>query len=178
EVVLHVMAADPGLRVAVPWRAAHGADSEPAGPARPDDPVADLRARWTHGDTAHWARLYDVLPGHSRIEAARLSDTALIAWGETTARLDQALRGYTHPRARRVMLWDVQHALASRAMLGDIRDTRQRGLVARVLDEFERTVTPAWPRLRAQVAHTDLSVDNTLTDDAGFITGIIDFGDM
>jgi 4-aminobutyrate aminotransferase-like enzyme len=35
-----------------------------------------------------------------------------------------------------------------------------------------------WPRLRAQVVHTDLSVDNTLTDDGGFITGIIDFGDM
>jgi 4-aminobutyrate aminotransferase-like enzyme/Ser/Thr protein kinase RdoA (MazF antagonist) len=176
EVALHVMAADPGLRVAVPWRPSREAD--PARPARPGDHVPELRARWSHGDTAHWARLYDVLPGHSRIEAARLSDTALIAWGETTARLDQALRGYTHPRARRVMLWDVQHALASRAMLGDIRDTRQRGLVARVLDEFERSVTPVWPRLRAQVAHTDLSVDNTVTDDAGFITGIIDFGDM
>ena len=50
--------------------------------------------------------------------------------------------------------------------------------MARVLDEFERRVTPVWPRLRAQVAHTDLTVDNTLTDDAGFITGIIDFGDM
>ena len=119
-----------------------------------------------------------MLPGHSRIEAAGLSDAALIAWGETAARLDQALRGFTHPRARRTMLWDVQHALASRAMLSDIRDERERGLVARVLDEFERTVAPLWPRLRAQVAHTDLSVDNTLTDDAGFITGVIDFGDM
>ncbi len=186
EVVLHVMAADPGLRVAVPWRPlqsrdaarAEAADPEAARPARPGDAVADLRARWSHGDAAHWARLYDVLPGHSRIEATQLSDAALIAWGETTARLDRALRGFTHPRARRVMLWDVQHALASRAMLDDIRDPGQRGLVARVLDEFERTVTPVWPRLRAQVAHTDLSVDNTVTDDAGFITGIIDFGDM
>ncbi len=182
EVVLHVMAADPGLRVAVPWRPvpahADAAGSEPARPARRGDAVADLRARWSHGDAAHWARLYDVLPGHSRIEAAQLSDAALIAWGETTARLDRALRGFTHPRARRMMLWDVQHALASRAMLDHIRDAQQRGLVARVLDEFERTVTPVWPGLRAQVAHTDLSVDNTVTDDAGFITGIIDFGDM
>ena len=182
EVALHVMAADPGLRVAVPWRAVSapdpGAGTRRARPARPGDAVADLRARWSHGDTAHWARLYDVLPGHSRIEAARLSDAALVAWGETTARLDQALRGFTHPRAKRTMLWDVQHALSSRAMLEDIRDVRQRALVAGVLDEFERTVTPAWPRLRAQVAHTDLSVDNTVTDDAGFITGIIDFGDM
>jgi 4-aminobutyrate aminotransferase-like enzyme/Ser/Thr protein kinase RdoA (MazF antagonist) len=177
EVVLHVMTADPGLRVAVPWRA-QTAEGEAARPGRPGDAVADLRARWSAGDAAHWVRLYDVLPGHSRIEAARLSDAALIAWGETAARLDQALRGFIHPRARRTMLWDVQHALASRGLLDDIRDPHERGLVAGVLDEFERTVTPVWPRLRAQVAHTDLSVDNTVTDDAGFITGIIDFGDM
>src|ERR1700743_611711 len=63
-------------------------------------------------------------------------------------------------------------------MLDDIRDPEQRALVAGVLDEFERTVTPVWPRLRAQGAHTDLSVDNTLTDAPGLITGIIDFGDM
>src|SRR4029079_4240389 len=75
-------------------------------------------------------------------------------------------------------LWDIQHALRARAMLDDIRDPRERAAVARVLDEFERRVTPVWPLLRAQVAHTDLTGDNTLTDDAGLITGIIDFGDM
>ena len=120
EVALHVTAADPGLRVAMPLAPSGARIRRPrsAGPARPGDPVADLRARWSHGDAEHWVRLYDVLPGHSRIEAAQLSDAALIAWGETTARLDQALRGFTHPRARRTMLWDVQHALAARAMLG------------------------------------------------------------
>jgi 4-aminobutyrate aminotransferase-like enzyme len=122
--------------------------------------------------------MYDVLPGSSRIDAEALSDAALVAWGETAARLAQALRGFFHPRAQRTMVWDVQHALSARAMLDDIRDPRARAVVARVLDEFERRVTPVWPRLRAQVAHGDLTVDNTLTDDAGFITGIVDFGDM
>ena len=41
----------------------------------------------------------------------RSPTSALIAWGETTARLGQALRGFTHPNAHRVMPWDVQHAL-------------------------------------------------------------------
>jgi 4-aminobutyrate aminotransferase-like enzyme len=154
---LHVTAVDPGLRVPVPHS---------VGGAR--------RARWRE----HWVRLYDVLPGNSRIDGAALSDAALGAWGETTARLGVALRGFSHPKAHRRMPWDVQHALSSRAMLGDIRDPHARAAVARVLDEFERRAVPAWPRLRAQVVHTDLTVDNTLTDDAGFITGIIDFGDM
>jgi 4-aminobutyrate aminotransferase-like enzyme len=164
---LHVDAVDPGLRVALPWRAGG------PGPARAGDDPGLLRARWGE----HWVRLYDILPGHSRIAATDLSDAALIAWGETTARLGQALRAFTHPRARRTMLWDVQHALSSRGLLGDIRDPHARAVVAGVLDAFEARATPVWPLLRAQVAHTDLSVDNTLTDDDGFITGIIDFGD-
>ena len=172
---LHVTAVDPGLTVAVPWRAFGAGDP---GPARPGDDPIRLRAAWRAGDAVHWVRLYDVLPGRSSIDPTALSDAALVAWGETAARLGQALRGFTRPPAQRMMLWDVQHALAARPMLDDIRDPVERALVADVLDEFERSVVPIWPRLRAQVAHTDLCVENTLTDDAGFITGIIDFGDM
>ena len=168
---LHVSAVDPALRVALPWRPV--STSEP-GPGRLDDDPARLRAEWR----GHWVRLYDVLPGHSRMSAVELSDAALVAWGETAARLGIALRGFMHPAAQRVMAWDVQHALSARAMLADIRDPHARTAVARVLDEFERRAAPIWPRLRAQVLHADLTVDNTLTDDAGLITGIVDFGDM
>jgi 4-aminobutyrate aminotransferase-like enzyme/Ser/Thr protein kinase RdoA (MazF antagonist) len=172
---LHVTAVDPELRVALPWRPGETGD---AGPARPQDDPAHLRAEWWDGEVAHWVRLYDVLPGSSRISALELSDAAIVAWGETTARLGQGLRGFAHPRAQRTMLWDVQNALAARRMLDDIRDPRARAVVALVLDEFERRATPVWRRLRAQVAHGDLTVDNTLTDESGFITGIVDFGDM
>jgi 4-aminobutyrate aminotransferase-like enzyme/Ser/Thr protein kinase RdoA (MazF antagonist) len=172
---LHVTAVDPELCVALPWRSASTGD---AGPARPGDDPAQLRAEWREGEVAHWVRLYDVLPGNSRIDAVGLSDAALAAWGETAARLAQALRGFTHASAQRAMLWDVQNALSARGMLDDIRDPQARAVVGRVLDEFERRAMPVWRRLRAQVAHADLTVDNTLTDESGFITGIIDFGDM
>jgi 4-aminobutyrate aminotransferase-like enzyme len=172
---LHVTMADPGLRVALPWRPAATGDP---GPARPHDEPSVLRARWEQGETQHWVRLYDALPGNSRITAANLSDVALTAWGEAAARLALALRGFNHPRAQRRMLWDVQHALDARPMVDDIGDADSRALVGRVLDEFERQAIPVWPRLRAQVAHTDLTVDNAITDQAGFITGIVDFGDM
>src|SRR4051794_40352479 len=99
---LHVTAVDPGLRVALPWRPA---STGAAGPARAADDPSQLRAEWWNGEVAHWVRLYDLLPGRSRISALALSDAALVAWGETTARLAQALRGFTHPRARRAMPW-------------------------------------------------------------------------
>jgi len=171
---LHIAAVDPDLVVALPWRASASGIS---GPARPGDDPASLRAAWTDGET-HWVRLYSVLPGRGRSDPATLSDDALIAWGETAARLGRALRGFAHPRAHRTMLWDVQHALRCREMLNDIRDPRAREVVARALDAFEARAVPIWPRLRAQVVHTDLTPDNVLIDDAGFITGIVDFGDM
>jgi 4-aminobutyrate aminotransferase-like enzyme len=173
---LHVAAIDPGLVVALPWRPRD--DGGAARPGRPGDDPATLRAQWHDGGTAHWVRLYDALPGHGRPPASGLSEAALTAWGGTAARLGRALRGFAHPRAHRVMLWDVQHALRTRDFLGDIRDRQARDLVARTLDAFEERATSNWPLLRAQVLHADLTLDNTLTDAGGLVTGIIDFGDM
>lgn len=171
---IHVAVADPGLRVALPWRPVASGDP---GPARPDDDPEILRAYWDRGETGHWSRLYDVVPGR-RIDAVNLSDAALVAWGETAARLAVALRGFNHPRAQRRIPWDVQYALDARPMIECIDDADTRAIVGRALDEFERRVIPSWPRLRAQVLHTDVTVANALTDDQGFIIGIVDFGDM
>ncbi len=176
---LHVAAVDPDLGVALPYRPAPtGVDAGAPRPARPGDDPSGLRSAWRRDGTEHWMRLYDALPGRSRIEARDLDDPALVAWGATAARLARALHGFFHPRAQRLLPWDVQHALTAREMLDDIRDPRARSSVATVLDEFARRAAPRWPRLRAQILHTDLTVDNTITDDAGRITGIIDFGDM
>ena len=173
--VQHITRVDPGLRVALPWRTMAAGDP---GPARPVDPIESLRGEWHDGPITHWVRGYEVMPGTSRVDPRSLSDAALIAWGETTARLSLALRGFMHPRAQRTMPWDVQHALTARGMLADISDPEERALVARVLDRYEQVVSPSWPRLRAQVVHGDLTVDNTLTDEQGLVSGVIDFGDM
>ncbi|HEX2469820.1 MAG TPA: aminotransferase class III-fold pyridoxal phosphate-dependent enzyme [Candidatus Limnocylindrales bacterium] len=168
--VLHASRVDPTLPLAIP-RLVPGASPGS------NDPEA-RRASYRAPDGHHHVRMYSVLPGRGRIEAIVLSDAALIAWGEMAARVGRALRGFFHPAAQRTMLWDIQHAPRTRQLLGAIRDPGQRELVDRVLDRFESTVAPVWPSLRAQVVHTDLTTDNALTDDAGFISGIVDFGDM
>jgi len=113
------------------------------------------------------------------VDVLTLSDAAVRAWGDVAARLGRALRGFTHPAASRVMLWDPQHALELRAYLDAVSDPDTRALVTRALDRFEANVAPIWHSLRSQVIHGDLSEDNVLVDEAdGSITGIIDFGDM
>ncbi len=168
--VLHAKRVDPELPLALPWRVP-GADGDATDPTT-------RRVAIDHAGGRHYIRMYDVLSGHQRSDPLALSDAALGAWGETTARVGRALRSFFHPAAQRTMLWDVQHAPRTRAMVGTIRDVEQRALVERVLDRFDEVVAPAWPALRAQVIHSDLTTDNALVDDAGRITGIVDFGDM
>ncbi|MCU1359605.1 MAG: hypothetical protein JWN99_894, partial [Ilumatobacteraceae bacterium] len=105
-------------------------------------------------------------------------DRALVEWGATTARLGRALRGFIHPSAIRTMPWDAQHAASCRPMVPTIRDAASRRAVETMLDHYDSHIAPRWPSLRAQVVHGDLTIDNTLIDDDGLITGIIDFGDM
>lgn len=168
--VIHASRVDPTLPLAIP-RLVPGSSPGSA------DPEA-RRAVHRAADGDHHVRMYSVLPGRGRVEAIELSDAALIAWGEMAARVGRGLRGFFHPAAQRTMLWDIQHAGQTRELLGSIRDTEHRELVRVVLDRFETSVVPVWPSLRAQVVHTDLTTDNALIDEDGFITGIVDFGDM
>ena len=162
DAVLHAAGVDPGLPLAVPRAGVDGA----------------RRAAMESAEGTHHVRLYDVLPGRGRSDPRDLPDAAFVSFGETTARIGRALRGFMHPAALRTMLWDVQHAAQTRAFLPDIRDAGQRAIVERTLDRFDAVVAPIWPSLRAQVVHADLTTDNTLVDERGRITGIVDFGDM
>src|SRR5262249_8213123 len=143
-----------------------------------DDDVTSRRARWEYGGIGYWVRAYDVLPGRARLDPLTLPDEALTAWGETTARLGLALRGFIHPRAIRRLPWDVQHAASARPMISRIQDGPARAAVTDGLDGSDAAVSPRWGLLRTQVIHGDLTADNVLANDDGFITGIVDFGDM
>ncbi|MEN9504938.1 MAG: hypothetical protein RI958_864 [Actinomycetota bacterium] len=160
--VAHAAAADPTLALIHPW------------------PGPDGNGRLAHDlhGTRHWTRVYDVVAGNGRHDPTTLDETALVAWGTTTARLARALRSFAHPNAIRTMPWDVQHATRCRSMLSTITDHEVRRTVAHVLDRFETHVVPAWPLIRSQVLHTDLTIDNTIVDDDGRILAIIDFGDL
>ena len=160
---------DPELPVALPWLVPGARQSD-------GDPAA-YRAETRGPDGAHHVRMYDRLPGRAWVRGASLSDDAVRDWGTMAARVGRALRGFWHPSAARVMLWDAQHALRLRPLLGAVRDAEIRDLVAAALDRYEAAVTPVWPSLRAQVIHTDLCASNVLVDGGGRVTGIIDFGD-
>jgi 4-aminobutyrate aminotransferase-like enzyme len=136
---------------------------------------------WTEADgpdgRAYPLRLFTFLPGHVA-PGATLTTPAISSFGQVTARLGRALRGFFHPAADYEILWDVTNALKLRPLLTHVTDGARRAQVERVLARFEAQVAPALPGLRAQVIHSDMSLDNVLLDDSLRVSGILDFGDM
>ncbi len=165
ETILRIARVDTELPVARPRVA-----SDAAG-------AAAYRATVDGPDGTHFVRLFERMEGRRGTAARDLSDAAVRAYGETHARLNLALRGFFHPAAGRELLWDLAHAARLRPHVAEIADRERRRLVEAVLDRYEARVAPRWPRLRAQVVHGDLNLDNVLLDDQGRISGIVDFGD-
>jgi 4-aminobutyrate aminotransferase-like enzyme/Ser/Thr protein kinase RdoA (MazF antagonist) len=98
--------------------------------------------------------------------------------GRDLARLDLALRDFSHPAAGRRIAWDPREAAALRPHTHLITDPETRRLAERALDRFIAN-QPRLSALRAQVIHHDCHPGNLLVDRAsGKVTGILDFGDI
>ena len=107
----------------------------------------------------------------------RLDADALFGWGQVTARLGRALRGFFHPAAGYRIQWDVRHTGSLRDRL-ELLSLEARRLVEPMIDRFDAHVAPRFETLRAQVVHNDMNPRNLLVDARGRIAGITDFGDM
>jgi Ser/Thr protein kinase RdoA (MazF antagonist) len=100
--------------------------------------------------------------------------------GAFLARLDLALRDFSHPADGHDLLWDIKLAARVRPLLAELPDPARRALAEAALDRFSAYVVPVLPTLRSQVIHNDFNPHNVLVDpaDTAAIAGVIDFGDM
>lgn len=100
--------------------------------------------------------------------------------GASLARLGLALQDFDHPRADRLLLWDLKHFHRMRPLLSYVDDEHKRALAEDIFDQFDQKVVPLLDTLTSQVVHGDFSPFNVLVDPEGldYVTGIIDFGDV
>ena len=102
------------------------------------------------------------------------------AMGGVLARLNLALRDFSHPGATHDLLWNVSTAHRLAARLEAIADAPRRALAELFMARFTEHVLPRLASVRSQVIHNDYHLYNVLVepDDHARIVGIIDFGDM
>lgn len=126
----------------------------------------------------HKLRLVSYLPGAQLASVAVDRDIA-IDFGARLAKLDVALRAFSHPGDQPVLLWDMQRAGELREFVSCIDAADTRTAVERALYDFDNAVAPGLGQLRAQVIHGDANPGNVLVDpDSHRVAGFIDFGDM
>ena len=131
----------------------------------------------SHG-RAHLVHVLTYLPGDI-IAERRLNAAQLEAMGRLVARLGRALRGFIHAApAARDLLWDNRLAPKLLDHAHQIKNKADRDLAAAVLGEFRDQALPRLAMLRAQIIHGDAHPWNTLIDEKGWPSGIIDFGDL
>jgi hydroxylysine kinase len=100
--------------------------------------------------------------------------------GSSCALLGLALQDFDHPRADRLLLWDLKHFHRMRPLLDYVDEKQKRSLAEDIFDQFDEKVVPLLDTLTSQVVHGDFSPFNVLVDPNGpdYVTGIIDFGDV
>ncbi|MBT2519916.1 phosphotransferase [Arthrobacter sp. ISL-28] len=99
--------------------------------------------------------------------------------GSSLARVGLALQDFEHPRADRLLLWDLKHFHRMRPLLDYVDEQHKRSLAEDIFDQFDETVVPLLDTLTSQVIHGDFSPFNVLVNPhtPEYVTGIIDFGD-
>lgn len=99
--------------------------------------------------------------------------------GASLARLNLALQSFDHPRADRLLLWDLKHFSRMRPLLEHVHDPTRRSVAEDIFDQFDEGVAPLLGSLTSQVVHGDFSPFNVLVSSKtpDYVTGIIDFGD-
>ena len=100
--------------------------------------------------------------------------------GASCARLGLALQDFDHPRADRLLLWDLKHFHRMRPLLEYVDDKQKRSVAQDIFDRFDENVVPLLDTLTSHIVHGDFSPFNVLVTSSrpDYVTGIIDFGDV
>src|SRR6185437_1288505 len=118
----------------------------------------------------------------SLVEARPRVPQLLESLGKLLGELDGALADFQHPAARREFKWDSARAGWIKEYVHHIARGERRELVVRLMDLYDREVTPVLPRLRHSVIHGDANDHNVITaavrGELPRAISAIDFGDM
>lgn len=127
-------------------------------------------------------RLLEFIPGEI-FHQVLVTKHLLYRSGEYLARLDRALKNFTHQAYEsHKTLWMLQSVPELRQFLYVVKDQEQRLICDEVIDAFEAKVLSQLPSMEHQIIHGDFNEQNIVVEQVPnqteyTIKGVIDFGD-
>ncbi|XP_017094518.2 hydroxylysine kinase [Drosophila bipectinata] len=127
-------------------------------------------------------RLLEFIPGEI-FHQVPATKHLLFRSGEYLARLDRALKNFTHEAYEtHKTLWMLQSVPELRQFLYVVKDQERRLICEEVIDLFESKILSLLPTLEHQIIHGDYNEQNIIVEKAAnqsdyHVTGVIDFGD-
>lgn len=127
-------------------------------------------------------RLLEFIPGEI-FHQVPVTKHLLYRSGEYLARLDRALKNFTHQAYEsHKTLWMLQSVPELRQFLYVVKDQEQRLICDEVIDAFEAKVLSQLPSMEHQIIHGDFNEQNIVVEQVPnqteyTIKGVIDFGD-
>jgi Ser/Thr protein kinase RdoA (MazF antagonist) len=121
----------------------------------------------------HHVRVLDWIDGDVLAKSASRGPALFESIGSGMARVDAALRGFSHPAMHRILQWDLRRAGMAREN-AQLLPADKQTQVERLFSLWERI---AWTDLRHGVIHGDANDYNIIAGD-GRMLGLLDFGDM
>jgi Ser/Thr protein kinase RdoA (MazF antagonist) len=122
--------------------------------------------------TGHGLRLLTWIDGEVLARSAARDPALFASIGANLAKIDAALRDFSHPAMHRVLQWDLRQAGMARENARLLPPAR-RHQVERHFSQWERI---DWTSLRHSVIHGDANDYNVIIA-AGRMAGLLDFGD-
>ena len=133
--------------------------------------IASMRDAGTGAD--HGLRLLTWIEGDVLAKSTQRGPALFESIGLGLAKVDAALRDFSHPAMHRVLQWDVRRA----GMAGDHAPLLPPARRKQVERHFSHWQLIDWPGLRHSVIHGDANDYNVLVE-SGRMVGMLDFGDM
>ncbi len=128
----------------------------------------------------HACRVLPFIDGRLLNQCNYLETGLLEELGQSLARLDLALEGFTHAALERPLLWEMRGGLERiESFKSLLENDTQRALVEHFEAGFRQRVIAVESDLRLAVIHNDANKGNVLVDETcKKLVSIIDFGDM
>ena len=141
-------------------------------------PIESIEGNIINHVDGNIVRVQSFLKGIFIKDVENPSPQLLNEFGKFLGKLDIAFKEFDYPELKRDWVWDVRNIGFLKTHLQYIENQNDQDIISHFIANYESNIYPIEKYLRRQYIHNDGNDHNVLLNENGYISGIIDFGDM